>query len=481
MNLTSILQGYATAQPDKTAVEFHAERLSYAELWQRIESYAGHLHNQDITSGDRVGLALKEHVPHLILHYAIARLGAVILPVDHRWTTTEKIAVASAFQAKLIIVEENEESLGQHQSLTLSDECFSGDTEPPPVPDTKDLPLLISLSSGTTGKPKGALVTHEQMYQRFVSQWKTIGFNSRDRFVGLTPLYFGAGRSFGMAFLAAGATVILDPPPHEPQQLIAAINNSDATATFLVPTQLRGLVPLYENKLLLPSLKKLLISGAALYPDEAMEIQEKINPNLIGYYASSEGGGISVLNTDEFPDYAHTVGRPTYKTEIQIVDENNEQIRLGETGRLRYRGPGVASRFIDSDGKPEPADKEGWFYPGDLACILDSGHVALRGRDKDVINRGGVKIYPAEIEATLIKIKSIKEVAVLGQPSKKYGETAVAFIVCNEPVSEEILDKHCKNNLAPYKVPSRYLLTDTLPKKTSGKLDKEKLLKLLFQ
>ena len=481
MNLASILQGHATAKPDKTAVECHGQRLDYAELWQWIESCAGHLHSQGITPGDRIGLALKEHPSHLILHYAIARLGAVILPLDHRWSVPEKIAVASAFQAKRIIVEEHEGSLGQHQSLALNDAWFRRDAKPPPMPDNRDLPLLISLSSGTTGKPKGALLTHEHMYQRFVSQWKTMGFNSQDRFIGLTPLYFGAGRSFAMAFLAAGATVILDPPPHKPQQLITAINHSEATATFLVPTQLRGLLPLYENTLLLPTLKKLLISGAALYPHEAVAIREKINPHLIAYYASSEGGGISVLDTDEFPDYAHTVGRPAYKTEVQIVDDNHAQMKPGETGRLRYRGPGVAARFIDSDGKPEPVDKEGWFYPGDLACILDSGHVVLRGRDKDVINRGGVNIYPAEIEAILIQIASIREVAVLGEPSKKYGETVVACIVCDEPVAEAILDQHCKNNLAPYKVPSRYLLTDNLPKKPSGKLDKERLLALLSQ
>ena len=148
------------------------------------------------------------------------------------------------------------------------------------------------------------------MYQRFTSQWVTIGFNSRDRFLGLTPLFFGAGRSFGMAFLAAGATVILDPPPHEPDELVAAVNASRATVTFMVPTQLRELLPLHKDALLLPRLEKLLVSGAALHPPEAEEIRRKVNPGLIGYYASSEGGGISVLNTDEFNDYAHTAGRP---------------------------------------------------------------------------------------------------------------------------------------------------------------------------
>ena len=159
------------------------------------------------------------------------------------------------------------------------------------MPDQDDLPLLISLSSGTTGKHKGSLVTHGQMYQRFVGQWVTIGFNSQDRFLGLIPLFFGAGRSFSMAFLAAGATVVLDPPPHEPHELVIAVNASRANVTFMVPTQLRRLVPLHKDELLLPGLNKLLISGAALYPAEAGEMRRKVNPGLTGYYTSNEGGG----------------------------------------------------------------------------------------------------------------------------------------------------------------------------------------------
>ena len=226
--------------------------------------------------------------------------------------------------------------------------------------------------------------------------------------MGLTPLFFGAGRSFGMAFLAAGATVILDPPPHEPDELVAAVNASRATVTFMVPTQLRELLPLHKDALLLPGLEKLLVSGAALHPPEAEEIRRKVNPGLIGYYASSEGGGISVLNTDEFNDYAHTAGRATFRTEIQIVDEHDAPLATGETGRLRYRGPGVARRFIDADGTEQAINREGWFYPGDLAAKLDSGHIILRGRDKDVINRGGVNVYPAEIESVLAQLPAVR-------------------------------------------------------------------------
>ena len=480
MNLASILQCHADSHGARTAIEFGAERISYVDLWQRLQGYAASLHEYGIRPGDRVGLALKEHPAHLILHYALARLGAVVLPVDQRWTMREKAAAATAFKARLLILEAGADMPAGHQTLTLDQ--VHPDTDPrclPPMPAHPDLTLLISLSSGTTGKPKGALVTHEQMYQRFISQWVSIGFNSRDRFIGLTPLYFGAGRSFSMAFLAAGATVIMDPPPHKPGQLVDAINASRATATFMVPTQLRTLLPLYKDGLLLPGLDKLLISGAALHPPEAAEIRKKINPGLIGYYASSEGGGISVLNTDEFDDYAHTAGRATFRTEVQVVDNRGEAVTTGTTGRLRYRGPGVASRFINADGTEQTTDPEGWFYPGDLAAKPDSGHIILRGRDKDVINRAGVNIYPAEIEAVLTQLTAVREAVVVGEASAQYGETITAVIVSDGALSTSAVNEHCQKHLAPYKVPSRYIMVDELPKTGLGKLDKAALLERL--
>ncbi len=476
MNLASILRCHADSHGDKTAIEYHNERIGYFELWQRLQGCAAYLHERGIRSGDRVGLALKEHPSHLILHYALARIGAVILPLDQRWTLTEKAGAAKTFNARLLILEEGADVPDGHETVTLAK--VRPDTDPcclPPMPDHSDLALLISLSSGTTGRPKGALVTHEQMYQRFVSQWVSIGFNSQDRFIGLTPLCFGAGRSFAMAFLAAGATMIIDPPPHKPEQLAVAINASAATATFMVPTQLRALLPLHKDGLLLPGLNKLLISGAALHPPEATEMRRKISPGLIGYYASSEGGGISVLNTDEFNDYAHTAGRATFRTDIQIVDSGNRPVKTGETGRLRYRGPGVAERFIDADGTEHATNREGWFYPGDLAAKLDSGHIILRGRDKDVINRGGVNIYPAEIEAVLMQSPAVREVAVVGEASEQYGETVTAFIVTDGAITTNALNEHCQTNLASYKIPSRYVVVDKLPKTTSGKTDKAAL------
>ncbi len=462
MNLASVVRGHAEQQGDKVAIRFRDASIDYSELWSRIEGIAFWLRTRGIDKGDRVGLSMSEHPAHLITHYAVARLGAVIVPMDHRWSDKEKDAAATAFNTKIVV--------------TDSDDLDDVQAGPLPPLDDTDSDLLISLSSGTTGRPKGAIVTHRNLYERFVSQWKAIGYGAEDCFAVLTPFYFGAGRSFGMSLLAAGGTVLIAPPPMKPPEIIETLRQDVVTATFLPPTLLRRLFEYHKDGQppLLSNLDYLIVSGEPLYADEAHEVLERICPNLYSYYASSEGGGISVLSADDFAKYASTVGRPTYKTDVEIVDENDSVVAPGVVGRLRYRGPGVATRHLDADGVESDAGVNGWFYPGDLAERLESGHIALRGRDKDVIIRGGINIYPAEIEATLLAHPKISEAAVLGRDDEARGQIVTAFV--STRLGTEALEAYCEANLAPYKVPQEFHIRDALPKRSSGKIDKQALL-----
>ena len=461
MNLAAVVRDHAIRNGGKTAIRFRDESITYEALWSRIETIAAALVERGVSAGDRVGLSMSEHPDHLAAHFAIARLGAVIVPMDHRWTENEKSAAAQAFGADVVL---------------RDGDRLEGGSDLPPI-DEQDCDLLVSLSSGTTGRPKGALVTHRNLYERFVSQWKVIGYGADDCFAVLTPFYFGAGRSFGMSLLAAGGTVLIAPPPMKPPEIVDALSDESVTATFLPPTLLRRLLPLHKNGAppLLANIRHLVVSGEPLYADEARECLEIICPNLFSYYASSEGGGISVLGPDEFAEHAATVGKPTYKTEVQIVDSEDNELPSGEVGRLRYRGPGVATRYLDSDGVEHDAGSDGWFYPGDLAEKLESGHIALRGRDKDVIIRGGVNIYPAEIESALLRHESVDEVAVLGRDDTARGQVVVAFVATVDDVDAGVLEAYCRENLAPYKVPQEFRILDALPKRSSGKVDKQAL------
>ena len=472
MNLADIVRINAANRGSHTAILFGSEVLTYRDAWRIIEDQAAQLSAAGVRAGDRVGLCLRDHPHHLLAHYAIARLSAVILPIDHRWTPTERASAAATFGAKRVVSD-----VGTIDGIaTVEFSARAERAELPAIDTSPDQPMLISLSSGTTGKPKGAVVTHENLYERFVSQWTAIGFDSQDCFALLTPLFFGAGRSFGMCLLAAGGRVRIAPPPLKPEEIVAELNGGGVTATFLPPTLLRRLLPLASGDgPLLPNLKYLLASGEPLHAGEAKECREKISPNLLSYYASSEGGGISVLAANELAEYAATVGKPTFRTEVEIVDADNQPLPDGSVGRLRYRGPGVAATFLDGDGQQRNGAEDGWFYPGDLAEKLDSGHIALRGRDKDVIIRGGVNVYPAEVEAALQQHPAIEECAVLAADDAQRGQTVAACIVAGNPVSDEALIDFCRQTLAPYKVPSRFVRFSELPKRDSGKIDKKAL------
>jgi len=240
---------------------------------------------------------------------------------------------------------------------------------------------------------------------------------------------------------------------------------------------LRRLFELHDDAAapLFANLRYLIASGEPLFADEAVQVISDICPNLYCYYASSEGGGISVLMPDEFPEFANTVGKPMAGTEVEVVDANDNDVGIGVVGRLRYRGPGVSTRMVDSDGELQDRGADGWFYPGDLAERLASGHLALRGRDKDVVIRGGVNIYPAEIEATLLQHAAVSEAAIMGVDDAARGQVLRAFVVATDSITESELTEYCKERLAPYKIPNEFVLLDELPKRASGKVDKQQL------
>ncbi|MCL2429493.1 MAG: AMP-binding protein [Alphaproteobacteria bacterium] len=480
MNLAAILLGHATARPNAPAIVGARDAIDYRACCEIVGSFAARLAGLGIGPGDRVGLALDDTADHLLFHYAVAWLGAAIVPIDHRWTVAEKAALARAFACKTVLFEPGDPACDQTGGIVVNPAWRSGDAVSPAMADDEDLPIMLSLSSGTTGRPTGALVSHRELYERWIAQWVGIGFNGMDRFLLATPLYFGAGRSFAMSFLAGGGTVIFAPPPVSAQDVIAAGNAHKVTAMFLVPTQLRGLLDSWQGAgCALPTVRRLVTSGAAIAAHERQRIIDRLTPGLVDYYASSEGGGISVLLPDEQLLYPETVGRPFFRVEVEIVDEQARPTPPGTMGRLRYRGPGVSRRLVNADGATETS-RDAWYYPGDLALMLPSGHVRLAGRAKDLINRGGVNIYPAEIEAVLSTHPAIAELSVFGVADARLGEIVAAALVLRPGtlLAAGEVQAFGSERLAPYKVPAKIVFVAALPRNSSGKVIRSELAKL---
>jgi len=473
MAISEVIRLHARFRPDKDAIVAGERRISYRSLDRRVNSACLAVAAAGVGYGNLIGVALGDSAEHLMMLLALARVGAVIVPMDHRWSEDEKSAVAASFRVSRILVDAGDARPASLR-LPIRDEWFAeSDKEYVEPRVTPDSPLLLSLSSGTTGKPKGPRVTHQQFENRFMAYWINVGLSSYDRYIAATPLYFGGGRGFSWAMLFCGATVFMLPPPYKPEELIAYVAAVRGTAIFLVPTLVRRLIEVHAGDLALPTVQRLICSGSALYPEERLAIRQRLTPGLIEMYSSTEGGAVSVLGPEDVESHADSIGRPCFRVQVEVVDEQHRPLPPGEAGRLRYRSPASALSYFAADSSE--AFRDGWYYPGDLASIGSDGFLYLRGRVKDMIIRGGVNIYPGDIEQVLMQSGKISETAVIGVPSPQLGEEVVAFVVRSSPIEEADLISICRARLAAYKVPRRIIFAADLPRNSSGKILKTEL------
>jgi acyl-CoA synthetase (AMP-forming)/AMP-acid ligase II len=483
LNLADALTSHARNIGDHEAIVEDRTSLSYGELHERISKIAAYFSAKAFSPHAIIGVALRDTGLHLSILYGLARAGFVILPMDCRWTAVEKERVARHFGASLTLCE-RDDTLAPDIATETVDADWLAKVERLPatraVPSGGDTPLLLSLSSGTTGRPKGPLIAHKHFFRRFMTHWINLGLNGRHRYISATPLYFGGGRTFAMSVLFSGGTVIMHPPPYQPLDLIAAVERTDATSLFLVPTTLRRLLEQSDTELApLRKLDLLISSGAPLSPSERRDIKQRLCGNFFEYYASTEGGGISLLCPEDHAHYLDSVGRPIFSVEVEVVDDSGKALPPGAVGLLRYRGPGVAEGYYRDEEASREAFRDGWFYPGDLAALNERGYIFLRGRRKDMILRGGINIYPAEIEATLMLHPAVAEAAVFAMPSVEFGEEIAAFVQLRDAIVVAELRQWCADRLAPYKRPKVITIVEAMPRNSAGKVSKSDLLALL--
>jgi acyl-CoA synthetase (AMP-forming)/AMP-acid ligase II len=475
----------ARRRPLHPAIVEHGRTVTYADLSALVAKTSGHLESIGVKPGDIVGVALGDDADHIIALLAVAWLGAVILPMDVRWTADEKRRIASHFGARFVLAPDGEKPIPSIATVLCNQTWRRGVAARDGLGAfvrRREQPLLLSLSSGTTGMPKGPLVTHGHTLHRLFIYTISLTFNEADRFMAATPLYFGGARYMTMAYLFMGATVVLFPAPYAIEELAHAVNERQITSLFLVPTLLRRLLEMPKNSLpLFARLRLLISSGSSLYPQERRTIMQELCPNFFNFYSSSEGGGISLLRPEHPDAVSLSVGRVVFGAEVEIIDDQHRKVAAGMVGAIRYRGGSVADSYYRNPEESAAAFRDGWYYPGDLGRFDADGFLYLTGRSKDMIIRGGVNIYPAEIEQTLATHPAVAEAAVVGWPSQERGEEVAAFVVCRAAVTAHDLLAHCRGSLAPYKIPKAIFILDELPKSGLGKVLKPALVQRLPQ
>lgn len=484
LNYAQLLDHAATARGNHPALIHDQTMLTHAEFAALVRRTARVLTEDGIGKGDLIGLGLSDGVEYLALLFALARIGAIALPVDARWQVDEKRRMVAFFKPRALFSDTPLPEITDCP-VQVADETWTARlhaaSDDAPMVCEPELGMVVSLSSGTTGRPTGPLLTHEQMYARTVSQMASLGFSCYDRFMTATPLYFGGGRAFSLSQLAIGATLILNTPPFKTEELARRVQETGTTALFLVPTLLRRVLDLSDDQLRgFTGLRQLISSGSPLHTHEREAVRRRLTANYYEYYASTEGGGVSVLAPQNQQDHPDTVGRPAFRVDLQIVDTDHKVVAPGETGHVRYRGPGVAQWFFRDDEASAKSFRDGYFYPGDLGAVDDHGFLSLKGRSKDVINRGGVNIYPSEIERVASSVQGILECCVFPVPDAAFGEEIGIALVLSDGLSEAearaAVMSECNAKLARYKQPKHLFIMDEFPKNSGGKVVKTKVI-----
>jgi long-chain acyl-CoA synthetase len=338
---------------------------------------------------------------------------------------------------------------------------------------------MIMLTSGTTGTPKGCLVSHGSYLYRCLSYAVEFKMGPEDREVVAIPLCLGAGRGSTFACLALWGSVVLE-PKFDPKRFLTLLTREQVTTFSLVPTAYQSLVDAVSSEAFdgrgLLSMKTV---GSSMPMALRQEVQKKLSRNLFQTYASVDTGIIAILRPDEMEEEPTLVGRPIWGMEAKVVDEKGQELETGEMGEIACRGPLVSQGYFRNPEATSASFQGGWFRTGDLGSLDEKGRLYLRGRKKNLIKSGGRSIFPDEIEAVLQAHPQVQEAAVFGVPDPKWGEAVHAAVVpkAGETLFAEDLLEFCRGQLAGYKCPKRIHLMRELPRGNLGKVSIEGLRK----
>lgn len=481
MNIIELISRHAASRPHHPAIVDGDRTLSYGELIGLARRTASHLQCLGIKPGDRLGISLKDNADHVIAILAAASMAAAIVPIDWRARPAEKQRLARAFKITAVLTEAGTPEPDGVPCVPLDDTwhiSVAGAVPAPAFRTDGTHTFILNLSSGTSGAPKGAVVTHDDYRYRAARYPAAYGPQGGHRYLSVLPLCFSAGRNLLLFQLMLGSTVILYPPLFGPQEYVDAAIRYDATFAFLVPTAVRWLLSLPEQPgPLLPGLRIWGTGTAFMSADEKREAARRISPNMVSGYSSSGTGGISKLRPEELADHADSVGRPYLMINLEIVDQQDRPVGAGESGRVRCQGPGISRSYFD--GQQDDAN-EGirgeWFYTGEIGALDEAGYLHLQGRCSSLIIRGGANVYPEEVEQVILSHGAVAEAAVIGRPSPDLGEEVVAAIVTKCRVEPGELMRYCHTELSSYKVPTEIRVVQALPKTTSGKVKRAEVL-----
>jgi fatty-acyl-CoA synthase len=499
LSWVGVLEHHAARTPDKPIATYGADTVSYQQMVDRVAAAATGLAARGVGAGDVVGLLSYNSIEFLTTIFAANHLGAIAMPINWRLAAEEVRYILDHSQARALVCDGELLALGaqatdllDHDILRVcvapgkkdgwerfADVASSGATVPRAAAQGDDLHRLM-YTSGTTGRPKGVMISHANLAWKNFAHITEFGFTAEDVGLACGPLYHvGALDLVTTTMIAVGATTVIH-RMFDATQVVDEIERARITLIWTAPAMVRAIldVPGIEKRDL--SSVRVIIAGGEKMPIPVIERLRRTFPSA--WFADAYGltetvSGDTFLDRESTVSKLGSVGRPCQYLGLDIWDEDGASVPPGEKGEVVLRGPKVFPGYWRDPDATAQAFAGGWFHTGDIGMRDEDGYVYIVDRLKDMIVSGGENIASSEIERVLYEHEAVAEVAVVGRPDARWGEVPVAYVVLQTAAStgpDELIE-HCRGQLAKFKVPKDVCFIDALPRNPSGKVLKREL------
>jgi fatty-acyl-CoA synthase len=482
MNIGEFLLHRSVLSPKKEGF-VGRKRYTFAEMNERVNRFAAFLRSIGIRPGERVGLLCKNNEEFITVFFAAAKIGVITIPINWRLTVNEMEFILQDSAASLLIYDDHfsniiellkeRTSLKNYLSTDKMDYYMASlSTEEPVMVSGGDEIILLMYTSGTTGKPKGAMISHRNLYFASVGLISTVDWWYQDRFLAVAPFFHIGGFMPIMANIHVGATTILMEEFH-PQKVWEIIEREQITTMMSVPTMLTFMLSSFnQNQYHISSLRNITCGASAVSPN-LIKAYEDLGIQIQQVYGITEyTGAVSFWRKEMDEHKFHSMGKAVFGGKIKIVDpKSGQELPTGEVGEIVCFGPQVFKGYWNNPDATKNVLKNGWYHSGDLGKMDEDGYLYVIDRLKDMIISGGENIYSAELEAVINTIPGVVEVAVVGVPDPQWGEIPKAFIVKEKgaDLTKEDVIQTCKNVLAGYKCVKEVEFVERLPRNAVGK------------
>jgi long-chain acyl-CoA synthetase len=491
--LTSRLEANALEEPSRRAVADGDRRFDYGSLWAQAGAFARFLRNAGIVAGDRVALILPNGIEAIVACYGSWLAGAVIVPLNAQARARDLAPWLRHCDARCVVHESThgdaELAIGaidhpivrvvtgaaaaQSPSATWQDAML---VTGPPIKATGggDLAMIL-YTSGTTGTPKGVMLSHANLAANVDSIIEYLELGRQDSIVSVLPFYYSYGASVLHTHLAVGAYLVIEPNLVFPHQMVETMARervsgfSGVPSTFLL---LLNRVPLADYDL--SALRYVTQAGGAMAPATARRLRDALpQARLFIMYGQTEATArLAWLPPEKLEEKAGAVGLPIAGVELAVRRENGQRADPLEVGEIHARGPNVMLGYWRNPEATAAVLRDGWLGTGDMGHVDNDGFLFLSGRRSDMIKTGAHRVHPNDVEEAIVELADVEEVAVVGIDDETLGQVIKAFIVVASGKTIEVnrVKAHCRDRLASYKIPKHIEFVDALPKTASGKV-----------